>query len=99
MKNYLWERGTQLSDGGKGKKKGELFDIFIYCSNEADPTSCLCWSPQELLEEKLQTSQGKFLVPKILDAWMHNLCNFPEFSFGVHVQPGQAWPKFLIVII
>ena len=44
-------------------------------------------------------SQGKFLVPEILDAWMHNLCNFPEFSFGAHVQPGQSWPQFLIVIM
>ena len=51
-----------------------------------------------LLEEKLQTIPDKFVVPKILDTWMHNLCNFPEFSFGVHVQPGQARPKFLIVI-
>ena len=68
------------------------------CSNEADPISCLCLRPQELLEEKLQTGLGKFLVPKILDAWMHNLCNFPKFSFGVHVQPGQTWLKFPIVI-
>ena len=60
------------------------------CSNEADPISCLCSRPQELLEEKLQTGLGKFLVPKILDAWMHNLCNFPKFLFGVHVQPGQT---------
>ena len=27
MKNFLWERGIQLSDGGKGKKKVELFDL------------------------------------------------------------------------
>ena len=27
VKNYLWERGIQLSDGGKGKKKAELFDL------------------------------------------------------------------------
>lgn len=68
------------------------------CSNEADPISCLCPRPQELLEEKLQTGPGKPPAPKILDAWMHNLCNFPKFSFGVHVQPGQTWPKFPIVI-
>ena len=23
----MWERGIQLSDGGKGKKKAELFDL------------------------------------------------------------------------
>ena len=27
MKNYLRERGIQLNNGGKGKKKAELFDI------------------------------------------------------------------------
>ena len=53
--------------------------------NEADPTSRLCSSQQKLLKEKL-------LVPKVLDTWMHNLCSFPEFSFGVRTQPGQAWP-------
>ena len=26
-KIFLWERGIQLSDGGKGKKKAELFDL------------------------------------------------------------------------
>ena len=25
VNNYLWERGIQLSDGGKGKKKAEFF--------------------------------------------------------------------------
>ena len=27
VKNYLWERGIQLSDGGKGMEKAELFDL------------------------------------------------------------------------
>ena len=27
VKNYLRERGIQLNNGGKGKKKAELFDI------------------------------------------------------------------------
>ena len=32
----------------------------------------ICWRPQKLMEEKLQSSEGKFLLPKMLDAWMHN---------------------------
>ena len=28
MKNYLRERGIQLNNGGKGKKKAELFDLY-----------------------------------------------------------------------
>ena len=27
MKNYLWKRGIQLSDGGKGMEKAEFFDL------------------------------------------------------------------------
>ena len=27
VKNYLWEKGIQLSDGGKGMEKAELFDL------------------------------------------------------------------------
>ena len=27
VKNYLWERGIQLSDSSKRKKKAELFDL------------------------------------------------------------------------
>ena len=27
MKNHFWERDIQLSDGSKGKKKAELFDL------------------------------------------------------------------------
>ena len=41
-------------------------------------------------KEKLLTSEGKFLVPKILDAWMHNFCNFPEFVFGICMPPDQV---------
>ena len=53
----------------------------------------ICWRPQKLMEKKLQSSEGKFLLPKMLDAWMHNFYNFPKFSFGVCMQPGQAWPS------
>ena len=28
MKNHLWERGIQLSEGWKGKTKAELFDLY-----------------------------------------------------------------------
>ena len=27
MKNYLWERGIQISNGGIGEKKTKLFDL------------------------------------------------------------------------
>ena len=27
VKYYLWKRDIQLGDGGKGKKKAELFDL------------------------------------------------------------------------
>lgn len=27
MKKYFWEKGIQLSDGGRGKKKADPFDF------------------------------------------------------------------------
>ena len=51
---------------------------------------------KKLLEEKLQTRKGKFQVTTILNAWTHNFCNFPEFSFGVRMQPCLS---FFYVII
>ena len=49
-------------------------------------TNCLRWRQQKLLEEKLQTGQGKFLVPKIFDAWMQTSVTFQSsrWAFRVH---------------
>ena len=54
---------------------------------------------KKLLEEQLQTSQGKFLVPKMLDTWMHNLCNFPEFSSVFTCNLAKPGLSFFHVII
>ena len=49
-------------------------------------TNCLRWRQQKLLEGKLKTGQGKFLVPKILDAWMQTFVTFQSSrsAFTVH---------------
>ena len=64
MKNHLWERGIQLSEGWKGKTKAELFDLYkraaamkqielaSYVSSAKDRS--------KLLEEKLQTREQIF---------------------------------------
>ena len=97
VKNYLCERGIQLSDSDKGGKKVELLDLckkaaamkqIQLAASAQDRKSC--W--------RRNYKQVWAKDPKILDAWMHNLCNFPKFSFGVHVQPSQTWLKFPIVI-
>lgn len=36
----------------------------------------------KLLEEKLQTSEGKLPDPKTLSAWTHNFSKIPEITFG-----------------
>ena len=86
MKKYLRERGIQLSDGGQGKRKAELLAV---CQKAAamkqrklddsaeDRTKLL-----EILEDKLQTSEGKLPDPKTLSAWTHNFSKIPEFTFG-----------------
>ena len=56
------------------------------CSNEADQNCLLCQRPQkELLEEKLQTTEGKFPVPKMFHAWTYHFSNIQEFSFVPHL--------------
>ena len=60
----MWERGIQLSEGGKGKKKAELFDL---CKKAAAMKQIKLASyvssakdRKQLLEEKLQTSEQIF---------------------------------------
>ena len=60
----MWERGIQLSEGGKGKKKAELFDL---CKKAAAMKQIKLASyvssakdGKKLLEEKLQTSEQIF---------------------------------------
>ena len=36
----------------------------------------------KLLEDKLETSEGKLPDPKTLSSWMHNFSKIPEFKFG-----------------
>lgn len=83
LKNYLRERGTQLSDGGKGKRKAELLDL---CQKAAAMKQRKLDDSAEdrtkLLEDKLQTSEGKLPDPKTLSAWTHNFSKIPEFTFG-----------------
>lgn len=83
LKNYLRERGIQLSDGGKGKRKVELLDL---CQKAAAMKQRKLDDSAEdrtkLLEDKLQTSEGKLPHPKSLSAWTHNFSKIPEFTFG-----------------
>ena len=77
------ERGVQLSHGGKGKRKAELLDL---CHKVAAMRQRkLDYSTEDrakLLEDKLQTSEGKLPDPKTLSSWMHNFSKIPEFKFG-----------------
>ena len=67
LKNYLRERGIQLSDGGKGKRRAELLDL---CQKAAAMKQRKLDDSVEdrakLLEDKLQTSEGKLPDPKTL---------------------------------
>ena len=67
MKNYLREGGIQLSDGGKGKRRAELLDL---CQKAAAMKQRKLDDSVEdrvkLLEDKLQTGEGKLPDPKTL---------------------------------
>lgn len=83
LKNYLRERGIQLSDGGKAKRKVELLDLCEKASamkqRKLDDSA---EDKNKLLQEKLQTSEGKLPDPKTLNGWTNNFSNIPEFTFG-----------------
>ena len=83
LKKYLSDRGIQLSDGGKGKRKAELVEL---CQNAAamkQPKLVeVVESYDQLLEEKLKTSDGRLPNPDTLSSWSHNFANIPEFTFG-----------------
>ena len=69
LKNYLQKRGIQLSDGGEGKRRAELLDL---CQKVAAMKQRNLDDSAEdrtkLLEDKLQTSQGKLSDPKTFSA-------------------------------
>ena len=83
LKNHLREKGIQLSDGGKGKRKAELLDL---CQKAAAMKQRKLDDSAEdrakLLEDKLQTSEGKLPDPKTLSSRTHNFSKIPEFTFG-----------------
>ena len=61
------------------EKNAELFDS---CKKAAAMKQIKITSfardRKKLLEEKLQTSEGKFPVPKIFNAWTYQFSNIPE---------------------
>ena len=69
LKNYLQKRGIQLSDGGEGKRRADLLDL---CQKAAAMKQRNLDDSAEdrtkLLEDKLQTSEGKLSDPKTLSA-------------------------------
>ena len=65
--------GIQLSDGGKGKRKAELVDL---CEKVAAMKQAKLDDTVEdrnkLIQDKLQTTDGKLPDPKTLTAWTNN---------------------------
>ena len=77
------DRGIQLSDRGKGKRRAELLEL---CQNAAkmkqQKLEEVVESFDRLLEEKLQTNQGLLPNPDTLRSWSHNFASIPEFTFA-----------------
>lgn len=76
-------RGIQLSDRGKGKRRAELLEL---CQNAAkmkqQKLEEVMESFDRLLEEKLLTNQGLLPNPDTLRSWSHNFASIPEFTFA-----------------
>ena len=77
------DRGIQLSDRGKGKRRAELLEL---CQNAAEMKQQkleeVVESFDRLLEEKLQTNEGLLPNPDTLLSWSHNFASIPEFTFA-----------------
>ena len=73
LKNFLKERGIQFSDGGKGKRKAELVDL---CQKAAEMKQAKLEDSVEdynkLLEEKLQTEDGKLSDQRRVSSRQYN---------------------------
>ena len=82
LKRYLRERGIQLSDDRKGKRRAELLDL---CQKAAAMKQTKLDDSAEdrtKLHKKLQASEGKLPGPKTFSSWTHNFSKIPEFMFG-----------------
>ena len=83
LKKYLSDRGIQLSDRGKGKRRAELLEL---CQNAAEMKQQkleeVVESFDRVLEEKLQTNEGLLPNPDTLRSWSHNFASIPEFTFA-----------------
>ena len=77
LKNYLRERGIQLSHGGQGKRKAGLLDLSQKAAAMKQRKLDDSFEDRtKLLEDKLQTSEGK------LPDHRHNFSKIPDFTFG-----------------
>ena len=82
LNHYLRERGIQLSDGRKGKRRAELLEL---CQKAAAMKQTKLNDSAEdrtKLQDKLQASEEKLPGPKTLSSWTHNFSKIPEFTFG-----------------
>ena len=83
LKKYLSNRGIQLSDRGKGKRRAELLEL---CQNgeemKQQKLKEVMESFDQVLEEKLQTNEGLLPNPDTLRSWSHNFARIPEFTFA-----------------
>ena len=61
----MWERGIQLSEGGKGKKKAELFDL---CKKAVAMKEIKLASYFSSAKDRKKRA-SKFSELKILNAW------------------------------
>ena len=106
MKNYFGGRGIQPGSGGKEKTKEKPFDLCKKASvikqiqlatYAEDRKSCWRRNYKQVRANSHITplsNYRKFLVPKTFDAWMLNLCNFPEFFVR---RSRAAWPNLASV--
>ncbi len=84
LQTFLKDRGIQLSDDGKRKRKKELIQL---CENAEAMKQPKIEVPVEdvsaVIKHKLQTNESQLPNPNdVVVGWTHNFSEVPEFTFG-----------------
>lgn len=83
LKEYLTNRGIQVSDQGRNKRKSELVELaekafemkIRRIDNEDEDVS-------EVIASKLKTEAGILPNPKHIQNWTYDFASMPEFTFA-----------------
>ena len=83
LKNYLTDRGIQISDQGRTKRKAELVELAEKaCEMKLPRTDEGEEDSGDVIASKLQTKKGMIPHPENIRNWSYDFGNMPQFTFA-----------------